>query len=293
MRIFFIGTVEFSKRSLEKLIDINANVVGVATKTKSSFNADFADIVKVCKENDLNYKSIANINSAECINWIRSLKPDVIFCFGWSNLLKKEILNLAPLGVVGYHPTELPKNRGRHPIIWALVLGLKNTASTFFFMKEGADDGDILSQKKVSISWDDDAQKLYDKLSTVALTQIETFHEELKSKTYTRTPQDHSIANLWRKRGKNDGRIDFRMSSEAIYNLIRGLAKPYIGAHIEKEGKDIMVWKSKVGNNYNRNIEPGKVIQIVDSHIEVKTGNASIWLINHEFSNLPKPNEYL
>ena len=31
------------------------------------------------------------------------------------------------LGVIGYHPAELPKNRGRHPLIWALVLGLKKT----------------------------------------------------------------------------------------------------------------------------------------------------------------------
>ena len=52
---------------------------------------------------------------------------------------------------MGYHPAELPYNRGRHPIIWALALGLKSTASTFFYMKEGADDGDIISQEIVKL----------------------------------------------------------------------------------------------------------------------------------------------
>lgn len=32
MKIVFIGTVEFSKKCLEKLININANIAGVCTK---------------------------------------------------------------------------------------------------------------------------------------------------------------------------------------------------------------------------------------------------------------------
>ena len=52
------------------------------------------------------------------------------------------------MGILGYHPSLLPFNRGRHPIIWALALGLKETGSTFFFMDENADTGDIVSQKK-------------------------------------------------------------------------------------------------------------------------------------------------
>jgi len=64
-----------------------------------------------------------------------------------SSLLKKELLSLPPNGVLGYHPAKLPQNRGRHPLIWSLVLGLEESASTFYFMDEGADSGDILSQK--------------------------------------------------------------------------------------------------------------------------------------------------
>lgn len=65
------------------------------------------------------------------MNFISSLNPDIIYCFGWSKLLSPEIFCLAPKGVIGFHPTKLPHNRGRHPIIWSLVLGLEETASTF------------------------------------------------------------------------------------------------------------------------------------------------------------------
>tara|TARA_B100000212_G_C26964283_1_gene359781 strand:+ start:319 stop:531 length:213 start_codon:yes stop_codon:yes gene_type:complete len=58
-------------------------------------------------------------------------------------------------------------NRGRHPIIRTLVLGLNETASTFFFMNEFADEGDILDQKIVKIDCQDNANTLYGKLTQI------------------------------------------------------------------------------------------------------------------------------
>jgi methionyl-tRNA formyltransferase len=152
MRIVFIGTVEFSLKSLEKLIFLDANIVGVCTKELSKINSDFADLVPLCQENQIPYRLVTDINSRENLEWIGNLNPDIIFCFGWSSLIKKELLELAPMGIVGYHPAKLPENRGRHPLIWALFLGMKQSASTFFFMDEGADSGDILSQVDFEIN---------------------------------------------------------------------------------------------------------------------------------------------
>jgi len=293
MRIVFIGTVEFSKKALEKLMDIKSNVVGVCTKEASKFNSDFADLRPLCNSHSIPCKNVDDINSKETIEWISSLKPDIIFCFGWSSLIKKELLYLAPMGVIGYHPAKLPQNRGRHPLIWALVLGLKNSASTFFFMEEGADDGDILSQKDFDISYYDDANTLYQKIINVALLQIDDFIPKLENKTFTKIRQNHTQSNVWRKRGKADGKIDFRMSSEAIYNLVRALTKPYIGAHIEYKGQDINIWKVKVVKNMQINLESGKVLKIKDNSIVVKTYDGAIEILEHDFKDLPSEGEYL
>ena len=53
---------------------------------------------------------------------------------GWSQLLNKEIIKLPKLGIIGSHPTELPKYRGRAPIPWTILKGLKKSALTFFFI---------------------------------------------------------------------------------------------------------------------------------------------------------------
>ncbi len=293
MKILLIGTVEFSFKSLQKMIEIGAEVVGVCTKEKSSFNSDYSDLSPLCIENNIPFKYVNDINSEENVKWVKQLEPDIIFCFGWSSLIKKELLNIPVMGVVGFHPAELPKNRGRHPLIWALVLGLKQSASTFFFMGEGADDGDIISQEKFPIAYADDAQSLYHKVTEIALKQIETFLPQLALNTYSRVPQNAELANVWRKRGKDDGRIDFRMNSYSIYNLVRGLAKPYVGAHIEYRGKDYIVWEVEEVGSDCQNIEPGKVLKLENNTFLIQCADQSIRVLKHDFKIMPSVGEYL
>ena len=210
----------------------------------------------------------------------RSKGADLIFCLGWSRLIKSQLLNLTPLGIIGYHPTLLPKNRGRHPLIWALVLGLKETGSTFFFMDEGADSGDIISQEKILISPADDANSLYMKMVKIAKGQLITIIFSVLSDNYERTLQNHNLANSWRKRGQRDGKIDWRMSAKSIHNLVRGLTHPYVGAHFVFAGEEYTVWKSCIDDRkVEENFESGKVIKADQQELIIKCGEGSIKLI--------------
>jgi len=294
MKIIFIGTVLFSYRSLEKLISMNSEIVGVITKKNSSFNSDFKDLTPLCNKHNITIRYTQDINSNEDLSWIKKQNPDIIFCFGWSSLIKKPLLQLAPMGIIGFHPAKLPQNRGRHPLIWALALGLQESATTFFFMDEGADSGDILSQKSFLIDTEDDAQSLYNKVIDTALQEIESFVPALQTSTHTRRIQDNLKANYWRKRGKKDGFIDFRMSQKAIYNLVRALTHPYIGANIIYKDVEIKIWKVEIveGNSYE-NIESGKIIDIEKKNIYVKCYDGVIKIVIHEFKTLPNRGEYL
>ena len=296
MKIIFIGTVEFSRQTLLKLIDLNADIKGVITKKTSPFNADFSDLTEICEGNNIPLYYTKDINQEECLKWIKSKDPDALFCFGWSQLIKKPLLSLAPLGVVGFHPALLPNNRGRHPIIWALALGLDKTSSTFFFMDEGTDSGDILSQIEIPVEYSDNASTLYSKITKCALKQIEGFLPALTENNYKRIPQDHSKATYWRKRAQNDGLIDWRMPARGIYNLVRALSRPYIGAHAIYKSEEFKIWAvSEILGQYPNNIEPGKVIAVDNGNntFTVKCGTDTIFVTEHELTSLPKTGEYL
>ena len=108
-------------------------------------------------------------------------------------------------------------------------------------MDEGIDSGEILSQKNFDILSTNDARILYDKLVNIALQQIEEFLPQLERKTYKTIEQKDEASNIWRKRVKTDGQIDFRMESQTVYNLVRALSKPYVGAHINYKEKEIII----------------------------------------------------
>lgn len=292
MKIVFIGAVIFSQKMLEKLISLKAEIVGVVTKSKSNFNADFVDLSDIAIKNSIPFKYANDINHPANILWIKEQNPDVIFCFGWSSLIKSELLSLTNIGVIGFHPSLLPNNKGRHPLIWAKQLGLNVTGSTFFFMDEGADSGDILSQKKFSIEFEDSAKDLYEKMINTALSQVDVFFPALLNGTYTRQPQTET-GNIWRKRTKKDGLIDFRMNRVSIANLVRGLCKPYPGAHCYYKEEEIIVWGVSVGEVDYENIEPGKILKIESNVIWVKAGDGIILLTEHTFHDMPVVGEYL
>lgn len=297
LNIVFIGCVQFSGKTLQKVIELQNSlpiqVTGIITRKDSKYNSDFLSLEDFAVKNGIPYLLAEGNDQSKMAAWIRERRPDVVYCFGWSYLLNIELLSIPPLGIIGYHPALLPKNRGRHPIIWALALGLNETGSTFFFMNEGADSGDILHQEKVAIEPDDDASTLYQKLTETALEQIPIFTEQLIHHTCKPIPQV-GPSNVWRKRGKADGLIDWRMTAESIHNLIRALTRPYVGAHFSLRGAEVKVWRSKLMHVEGvQNIEPGKVLAVADNQLVVKCGKGCLMIQEHDCLTIPKEGSYL
>ncbi|TGL45829.1 methionyl-tRNA formyltransferase [Leptospira perdikensis] len=287
MRILFIGCVVYSKVILEHLLNENYEIVGVLTKDDTGFNADYFDISSIALKNNIPFLKTKNVNEEHILSWVKSLNADVTYCFGWNSLIGSDFISLIPRGVIGYHPASLPQNRGRHPIIWALVLGLKETASTFFMIGEGADDGDIVSQNKIPILEEDSSATLYDKLIESSKSQVIMFTNQLIDNSLVPIKQDHSASNVWRKRSKVDGKIDFRMSSRSIYNLVRALTKPYPGATVVSDGNEFVVWKVSIAETSLVNLEPGKVLAANENKYLVKCGLSTdaVLIEEHDFSN--------
>lgn len=267
---------------LEQLLNLPVEVVGVCTKAPLLSNSDEFDLGLIAVQHGIPFRHVVNVNDTQNLEWIAALEPDLICCFGWSQLLGTQLLGMPPSGVLGFHPAALPLNRGRHPIVWALALGLTETASTFFLMDEGADSGDIVSQRYITIDDDDDAGTLYEKITTTATSQVQEFILDLSNGNVNRITQDHSKANYWRKRSFNDGRIDWRMSNTAIHNLVRALTFPYPGAHFDFKDQRVKVWRTELVEEVKTNLEPGLVIAVDVGVMIVKTGRGAIRLLAME-----------
>ena len=253
---------------------------------RATFNADYADLAPTAERFGVPVHRIRNIKDPETIDLIRSLRPDVIFVFGWSQIVTKPVLDIPPLGCIGTHPALLPKNRGRHPLIWALVEGLTESGLTFFYLDEGADSGDILWQKPFPITIDDTARTLYDKIVVLGREAIREFLPLLANGTAPRIPQDDSKATYWRKRGESDGQVRWSGETMTAYNLIRALTHPYVGAHTYLDGRKVQVWRAELPEDVlpsnADDAPPGSVFRRHGGGIDVRTGDGYLTLVECE-----------
>lgn len=294
MRVVFIGSVLFSRTVLQTLNGIpDTTIVGIVTRQHSPHGSDFTSLADDARALDVPCLEADETSTDDLADWIKAREPDVVFCIGWNRILPAEILEIAPRGVVGYHPAALPRNRGRHPIIWALARGLTETASTFFLMDDGADTGPILDQESIAIAADDDAGTLYARLQDLAPAQLERFVPGLADGSLVAQPQPPEGGNTWRKRSAQDGHIDWRMSATAIHNLVRALAPPYPGATCTTPDGTAIIGKVEVVAECPENLEPGKVISASSDVIVVKCGTGAVRILEHSFANLPKAGSYL
>lgn len=294
-RYVFIGSVDYSAYCLRSLLGMGVNIVDIMCPVKevSGFNSDYCDLGEIAGEfgKDVYYfKKIRN--EAERI---RQAKPDVIFILGLSQIVPPQILEIPSIGCIGSHPAMLPQNRGRHPIIWAIANGLTKSGITLFWLDEGVDSGDIWAQEEFEIGVEDDALSIYKKVERLTVKLLEENVPDLEKGYVKRIKQDNSRVNVWRKRTYKDGEIDWRMSSKRIFDLVRALTKPYVGAHCIYTGKEVKIWKSRIINGTENmvNLEPGKIVSVNGSHVRVKTGDGVIEITQHDFNPLPATGEYL
>ncbi len=297
MKIIFIGCVESSFVCLSSLIkDEHHEIVGVITRSNSLNNSDYIDLTKICIENNISFTYWNRKESSVLEEWIKIKKPDIGICIGWSQLLGKNILDIPPFGFIGFHPAQLPMNRGRHPLIWALFLGLQATASTIFKLVERADFGDILDQKIIKIAENDTACTLYNRILDVLPNQLISTLSKIESGTIKFRPQLPGEGNEWRKRDVRDGVIDWRMNGIAIVRLVKALSHPYPGALVVISGESFKVWDAALSSILKpKNIEPGKVLAIdrVKNIIDVASYDSIVRICKHELPNSISVGDYL
>lgn len=96
------------------------------------------------------------------LHTLQSLKPDIGICAWFGYILKKEIINLFPCGIINTHNSYLPYNRGKYPQSWAIATQSPYGVSLHYIDK-GIDTGDILIRKRIPISIIDNGATLYNK----------------------------------------------------------------------------------------------------------------------------------
>lgn len=272
MKSILIGSVRSSRILLEKMIECDFPICMVFSldEAYSVSVSGYEPIHEVAEKNRIPYKKFKKISERENIEIIRKIKPDYIFVVGLSQLISKEIIDCAKEGVVGFHPTPLPKFRGRAALVWQILLGVHETKCSYFFIDEGVDSGDILGQEPYTIEDTDYAEDVREKLCSAIERLSVKVLKQIMNGTITPQKQNEEEATYLLVRRPEDGLIDWNQPVEKVQRLIRAVSYPYPGAFGMYDGKHkIIIWRADYLPNTKFIGLPGQICEIQNDHFDV------------------------
>jgi methionyl-tRNA formyltransferase len=169
--------------------------------------------------------------SLEEVERLCSLKPDALVVAAFGQILKRNVLDLPPLGCINIHSSLLPRWRGAAPIHWALLSGDVETGITTMLMAEKLDAGEILLQKKTPIDEEDTVTRLHDRLAQMGAELILPTLEGLQSGQLKGKPQDESQVTLAGKINKEMEWLNPEETAEVLSRRVRAL-NPWPGTSV-------------------------------------------------------------
>ncbi len=243
--IVYFGTPGFAADILDHILASGIPVKGVVTAPDKPAGRGRqlqpSPVKRYALEKDIPILQPERLKDLAFLESLRAWDPalQVVVAF---RMLPEAVWALPPLGTFNLHASLLPQYRGAAPIQHVLLNGEKETGVTTFFIDDKIDTGKIILQKKVPVSYEDNAGTLTEKLMRAGAALVVETIEAITRGEVQPVRQEHLAQSLLAtapKIRKEDLEIDWRKSSSGIYNHIRAFS-PHPGARTtiyDKNGK--------------------------------------------------------
>jgi methionyl-tRNA formyltransferase len=282
LRIIFCGTPQFALPTLRELLaQAEFKVEGVVTqpdRPRGRGQEMSGSLVKdAAVAAGIPVYQPQKIRAEEAYEYFRSAAPDVVVIIAYGQIIPARLIAIPRLGWINLHGSLLPKYRGAAPIHWAIASGETRTGLTTMQIDAGLDTGPILLKHETEITPDETAPQLYARLAEAGARLMVATLRGLERGTITPTPQDDSQATLAPPLKKEDGRIDWSLPAQKIYNRIRGF-QPWPGAFTTFRGKQCVIWGKPAPSDTTAQTSPHAetgTITVSGSEVDVACGDAT------------------
>jgi methionyl-tRNA formyltransferase len=267
LRIILIGQAAFAEKTLDKLLSKGEEVLAVFCFPDAP-GGKIDPVKQRALQLGIPVHQHKTLKTPEVTEQFVSLKADLAILAFVSQIIPPPVFNAPQFGSICYHPSLLPKYRGRTAINWALIRGETVTGLTIFWLDKGIDTGPILLQKEVRVDPNDTTGTLYfNKLFPLGIEAIGEAVDLIKAGNPPRIAQDESKATYDPPCGDEHAKIDWSKPANELYNLIRG-CDPQPGAHTIWQGKRVRVFDARLRPG-NVSAAPGEVVDIGADEIAV------------------------
>lgn len=279
-KIVFMGTPAFSAPILRMLVEEGYEVISVVTQPDRPVGRKKVLTPTPVKEEafrlGLPVYQPEKLKNPDELQVVLDLKPDLIVTAAFGQILPTAILEAPKLGSINVHASLLPAYRGGAPIHQAIIDGQTETGVTIMYMVDRLDAGDIISQTAVEIGKTDHTGSMFEKLSAAGTQLLKETLPSIVEGTNKRIPQDEEKVTFARNISREQERIDWSKSAQAIYNQVRGL-HPWPVAYTTFKDANMKIWWTEEADS-SKTGKPGEVVELTDEAILVQTGEGILAL---------------
>ena len=227
MRIALIGQAPFGAAVFERLVADGHEIVGVFTPREREGGrpdplAQAARDAGITLVQPRRWQRRGVVNE-DVVAEYEATKPELNVMAFVTQIIPSRVLEFPPLKTIQYHPSILPRHRGRSAINHAIVQGDTMTGVTIFWVDEGLDTGPILLQKSCPIEPDATINSVYREylfpIGVEAMSEAVQLVEAGQAPRHIQQEADMTYEGPWEG---DIAHIDWSQSAQAVHNFIRG-----------------------------------------------------------------------
>ena len=163
LRIAFLGQNVSDSLELLKAIHNNVGLVAIVESAPRGFdvsrygnifnaeNKRRSKLMRLARKEKLPYFLLTSSRITELADFISEHEINLMCVASMSGLLREPALCAPKLGMIGYHPSLLPKYRGPNPWFWQYYFMEREGGVSIFFLDAMEDTGDIAYQESFPI----------------------------------------------------------------------------------------------------------------------------------------------
>ena len=284
MKILFMGTPEFARKSLEALVEDGSNeIVGVISQPDKpkgrKMELSMPEVKVYALEKGLPVYQPETLKDNAILPLLQELQPELIVVVAYGKILPEYVLSFPKYRCINIHASLLPRFRGAAPIQRAVMAGDKVSGVTSMYLEKGLDTGDMILKTEVPIEREMTASMLHDVLAEAGGRLLIDTVERFKRGDLSAEKQDDSLATYAHMLTKAEGELDWSLSAEEIYNKVRGL-NSWPMAYSMLGGKRFVIDMVQIAEGTGSS---GEIIAVDDSGLTVACGSGAVKIENVKF----------
>lgn len=267
LRVGFMGTPDFALAALKAICEAGYNVVCVYSQPPRpkgrGQQIQLSPVHAFAAERGIPVFTPKTLKNPEIQAEFAAHNLDIAVVAAYGLILPKAVLDAPHFGCINIHASLLPRWRGASPIQRAVWAGDGQSGVTLMQMDEGLDTGPEIMKEAIDLTSETTAASLHDALAELggrmivrALDTLAEKSERLPAKA--QEAEGVTYASLLKK---EDGRVDWSQSAEAIDRQIRAL-NPWPGVWTEVGGKRLKILAAVPEGNAQKSSQGGMLLDV-------------------------------